>query len=423
MQQTNVVLGTKSWRRLGSVLIALATCAVLTSIVASNAWAAGTYKTLHDFKRGVYGGAPAAGLVLDSVGNLSGTTYFGGHQDAGTAFELSPNGQGGWKEKLLHSFGGTDGALPAAQLALDSSGNLYGTTKQGGASNAGTVFRLTPNKDGSWSESVLHDFTGGNDGGVPLGGVNFDTAGNLYGTASQGGLTACMCGVVFELTPKGDGSWNERVLFSFSSHDGANPGAGVAFDSTGNLYGTTTRGGLGTSNCGVVFELTPNGGGSWNESVLFSFSSHDGCIPLAGVVFDAMANLYGTTVHGGPGGSDGTVFELTPNKDGSWTEKVIHSFNCGDGGCEPSACLAFDSGGNLYGTAPLGGAYRRGTVFKLEPDRKGGWTETVLHAFRDKPGAAPVAGVIFDGLGNRYGTTAGDGMTTFGSVFEISRRN
>jgi uncharacterized repeat protein (TIGR03803 family) len=237
-------------------------------------------------------------------------------------------------------------------------------------------------------------------------------------------------GTVFQLTPNQNGGWTEHVLYRFCSltncTDGSEPQAELIFDQAGNLYGTTVEGGA-QGYGGTVFQLTPNQNGGWTESVLYSFCSlascADGKAPFAGLIFDQAGNLYGTTVGGG-GRYAGNVFQLTPNQNGGWTEHILHSFcsrtNCTDGS-EPVAELIFDQAGNLYGTTELGGAQNFGTVFQLTPNQNGGWTEHVLHSFLDKPGANPTAGLILDKAGNLFGTTVGDVYrTTFGSVFEVT---
>ena len=198
------------------------------------------------------------------------------------------------------------------------------------------MFKLAPNPDGTWTERVLYSFTGGADGLIPLAGLVFDAAGNLYGTTGYGGADGS--GVVFKLAPNPDGTWTESVLYSFTGYaDGSIPGAGLIFDPTGNLYGTTTSGGPFSAGecpagCGVVFKLAPNPDGTWTESVLHSFTGADGQYPRAGLVFDVAGNLYGTTNGGGPD-NDGVVFKLKPNLDGTWTESVLYSFKDGaDGG-------------------------------------------------------------------------------------------
>jgi uncharacterized repeat protein (TIGR03803 family) len=410
------------------VLLVVVILPMLTSAV----WAKGTYKVLHRFENsGKNGYALAGGLIFDQSGDLYGTASSGGAYSHGAVFELTPRSNGGWAVKVLHSFtGGSDGGAPLDTLIFDHVGNLYGTAGLGGNDDAGVVFKLAPNQDGSWTESVLYSFTGGADGAVPFAGLVFDQAGNLYGTTVEGGGSGCDdgCGTVFKLTAKSDGTWTESVLHSFCSLDGCRDGAtpdlgSLIFDQAGNLYGTTEYGG-NVRQSGVVFELMPNADGSWKETVLHGFCSRSSCgdggFPLAGLIFDGAGNLYGTALLGGAAGF-GAVFQLTPKPDGSWKEKVLHSFRVRPGdGYAPYASLMFDHGGNLYGTTFGGGAVGAGVVFKLMPNSNGGWHETVLHSFYDRPSTTPYAGVIFDGAGNLYGTTLGDSNTTFGSVFEIT---
>jgi uncharacterized repeat protein (TIGR03803 family) len=379
-----------------------------------------TESVLFNFNLNASDGAyPSASLISDAAGNFYGTTAWGGTYDAGTVFEISPNGSGGWTEKLLHIFRynghGSDGANPNASLILDGNGNLYGTTTNGGSSGIGTVFEMSPDGSGGWTERVLHNFALG-DGWSPYAGVTFDGLGNLYGTTAGGGRN--QEGTVFELSPQQDGSWTEKVLHNFNFNDGAYPQAGLIFDGGGNLYGTTAGGGRG----GTVFEMSPNGSGGWTEKVLhyFTLYSSDGADPYAGLIFDGGGNLYGTTEQGGDYGV-GTVFELTPDGSGGWTEKKLHNFGNSDDGAYPYAGLIFDGGGNLYGTTEQGGDYGVGTVFELTPNGSGGWREKKLHNFnndpRDEP--SPHAGVILDSAGNLYGTAEGGGTFDAGTVFKV----
>jgi uncharacterized repeat protein (TIGR03803 family) len=271
-------------------------------------------------------GADPNGLVFDLAGNLYGTTSSGGGALAGgTVFKLAPNADGSWRESVLYSFCSrtncSDGDFPDASLIFDQAGNLYGTTFDGGAhGSGGTVFQLVPNADGSWRESVLHSFcslTNCGDGDEPFAGLVFDLAGNLYGTTLIGG--ALNQGTVFKLAPNADGSWRESVLHSFCSRtncgDGAVPYAGLVFDLAGNLYGTTLFGGVPKCSddrgCGVVFKLTPNLNGGSKEAVLHTFADHPGANPTAGVIFDAAGDLYGTS-DGDESTTFGSVFEITP---------------------------------------------------------------------------------------------------------------
>jgi uncharacterized repeat protein (TIGR03803 family) len=398
-------------------------------VLVPRAGAQSRYKSLFNFKfmDGADGIEPRAALILDAAGNLYGTTTLAGGHGNGTVFKLTPNADGTWTTKVLYSFA-FDGDIPEAALIFDGAGDLYGTTVDGGANREGVAFRLTPNMDGTWTETVLYSFcalTSCRDGSVPTSSLVFDTAGNLYGTTALGG--AGEAGTVFQLIHNADGSWKEKVLHRFMVDDGATPQSGVIFDSTGNLYGTTLQG--GNASNGTVFKLAPNADGRWTEHVLYSFcrltACEDGAMPHAGLIFDASGNLYGTTTEGGAYGK-GVVFQLAPNADGRWKEKVIYSFTGGTDGGVPAAGLTFDQTGNLYGTTFFGGNLNYckglgcGVAFRLVPNSKGRWHEKVVHGFIDDPGAAPDAGVVFDAAGNLYGTSAGDGITTFGSVFEIT---
>lgn len=423
--------------------VLLATIAVLP--MAPVAWAQREYRTLHSFSKDGKGGSePDGALILNRHGDLYGTTAGGGAHGSGTVFRLAQKDNGHWSESVLYSFcsdsGCGDGSTPIAGLISDASGNLYGTTAQGGSTGAGTVFKLSPRSDGSWTESVLYSFCNCGDGWFPVAPLVFDRAGNLYGTTEYGGIPDCQdgCGVIFKLTRGNGEAWSESTLYSFCSFrqciDGATPAAGLTFDALGNLYGTTSYGGTSGNNCdsigcGVVFELTSSSDGSWTESVLYSFCSleqcSDGSVPLAGVIMDKAGNLYGTTFDNFLSAGFGVVFQLTPRGDGSWDEKVIHQFADVPHGLYPQAGLVLDKAGNLYGTTYVGGdpdcyAIGCGAVFKLTPTSKG-WRETVLHAFYDHPGAFPNAGVILDGGGNVYGSTQGEGNSTFGSVFKITK--
>jgi len=242
-------------------------------------------------------------------------------------FELTPPSTAGgtWTKSILWSFGnGTDGANVLTDLIFDSRGNLFGTTAGGGTYGGGTAFELTPavNAGGPWTESILWSFGNGTDGSGPVKGMTMDSSGNLYGTTEEGGayINAFEGGTVFELTPPATigGNWTELVLWSFGNGtDGMRVDAGVIVDKGGNLYGTTLYGGANINprtglGFGTVFELTPptTNGGNWTESILWSAHDTTGNEPEAGLIMDASGNLYGTTLGGGAAGK-GTVFEIS----------------------------------------------------------------------------------------------------------------
>lgn len=381
-----------------------------------------TESVLFNFNSG--GAIPQAGVIADKTGALYGTTYYGGSgpSGSGTVFKLTPSG-GKYTESVLHSFvGGNDGANPQAGLIFDSTGALYGTTTGGGTgkcfSGCGTVFALYPTASGAHGEYV-YSFQAGKDGASPLAGL-IDISGRLYGTTYGGGTGNL--GTVFKLTPSGSTGYTESVLYSFQGgKDGAGPWAGL-IDKKGALYGTTYYGGTGNcagsvTGCGTVFRLTRSGN-NYIESIVYSFQAgNDGAHPEAGLIFDNTGALYGTTASGGPK-SDGTVFKLTPAGNG-YAESVLYSFTGGSDGGNPYAGL-IDVKGVLYGTTWKGGASGRGTVFKLTPFASG-YAESVLHSFTDGigDGAYPYAGLI-DKKGVLYGTTEVGGAFNGGTVFELT---
>jgi uncharacterized repeat protein (TIGR03803 family) len=377
------------------------------ALFVTSTWADIHDTVLHNFNNnGTDGAYPQAGLIVDAAGNLYGTTNSGGTYTYGTVFELTPAAGGGYTEKILHNFtNGADGGNPQSGLILDGAGNLYGTTYVGGAYCCGTVFELTPAGGGTWNEKVLYSFGSGNTA-YPTSGLIFDGAGNLYGTTLQGG--PAQGGAVFELSPAGGGTWTERDLHDFGAlSSGIFPVGGVVFDGAGNLYGTTSTGG-GASN-GTVFELTA---GSWTMRILHNFTGgNDGDFPLAGLVFNG-GNLYGTT--SGNDSGWGTLYELTPAGGGNWSYQVVHNFGTGNDGSTPYAGLIADSSGNLYGTTLSGGTYGGGTVFRFNAHG-----ELVLHSFGPADGSGPAASLIFDATGNLYGTAEFGGTHGVGMVFQV----
>ena len=400
----------QSWAAAGRTLAVVTVALIVTLVLASSAWAV-EGKVLYKFQTRPDGAHPEAGLILDTAGNLYGTTAYGGAYDSGTVFKLTPNPDGSWGESVIHTFRKPYGAHPYAGLIFDAAGNLYGTTEEGGAYGLGTMFKLSPNPDGSWSESLIHSFSGA-DGAYPDAGLIFDAAGNLYSTTGEGG--AYGVGTVFKLSPNPDGSWSESVVYNFSGGaDGGYPSAGLIFDATGNLYGTTYGGDANWG--GTAFKLTPNPDGNWFESTIYTFRGRDGR-PAAGLSLDAAGNLYGTTVFGGAY-DQGTVFNLTPKPDGTWTRSKLHAFKGPDGAHPYHAGVILDTAGNLYGTTADGGAYDSGTVFKLAPQPDGSWKLTKLHVFKNHQ--KPFAGLVMNAAGNLYGTAQYGGLGN-GEVFQIT---
>jgi uncharacterized repeat protein (TIGR03803 family) len=395
---------------------------------------------------------PMGNLVFDAAGNLYGTAAEGagtkteicGEFGCGAVYEMSPKADGSWQTKILYRFLPTltTGYYPVAGVILDAAGNLYSTAEYGGAGTTcgiltgfGIVYELSPAADGSWTYKILHSFgTESNcaDGAFPEGALVFDAAGNLYGTTEAGG--ANYVGTVFKLSPNADGGWTETVLHSFNNYDGSYPRSTLIFDSAGNLYGTTSSGSPENLG-GTVFELSPASNGTWNETALYRFKTlgSGGYHPVGGVIFDAAGNLYGTDLLGGTGkgfcdAGCGTVFELMPTGSGAWTRKTLHTFSDnGVDGYAPYAGLTFDSSGNLFGTASLGGPsnlnceFGCGVLYELQPSADGEWTEKLLHQFGsyEYDGTIPMAGVILDSAGNLYGTTSDGGRKLGGTVFEF----
>jgi uncharacterized repeat protein (TIGR03803 family) len=394
---------------------------------------------------------------------------------------LAPRADAGAKYKVLHNFGASgDGTLPYGPLAFDGEGNLYGVTFTGGTGQCsdygcGTVFELT-HRSSIWKETVLHSFTAANDGALPWGAIVFDGRGDPYGTLQgdnglggrgvfqlsrgSGGWAntliyreysgpgllidklGTLCGAMgpgqykyygamAELSPGSQG-WNYTALYSFCSvfcPDGFSPPGPPIWDGKGNMFGTTAEGGVrqspcwSTNGCGVAFEMSPNGDGTWSYNVLHRFASTpaDGQSPNGSLAMNASGTFYGTTGRGGEKGN-GTVFKLT-FKGGQWKETVVYDFpNCSHG-CAPWDALVFDKAGNLYGAASGGnttcGLYYCGVIFKLTPEKNGDWKYSLVHRFHGPDGNFPL-GVILDGKGNIFGVTENGGTYNTGVAFEVT---
>ncbi len=421
---------------------------ILLVLLGSNLSFAQHFKVLHSFSGYPNDGAHSiSDVVFDKNGNLYGTTAGGGNgtgcgeNGCGMVFELSPNNDGTWTETVIHSFCSDfngqiclDGDAPYGGLVLDAIGNLYGTTLYGGSncvdgcgpdSGGGVVFELSPpaNPGGTWTESVLYNFCSTVeglqclDGEEPTDQLIFDTAGNLYGTTATGGRghTTQGGGTVFELSPSASG-WKETVLYNFCSlgegdncPDGYDVRAGVRFDAAGNLYGTTTYSG-NAADGGTVYELSPSATG-WQYKELIDVPASSKDSVLQGTVsFDLSGNLYSTF-----SGTIGGIFQLNPS-----TRKLrIFSLN-GSNGKNPQGGVYLSSQtGKVYATAAFGGN-GNGTLFQVGISGKG----NVLHDFCSwdacNDGATPWPNPVPDTSGNLYGTTEFGGVDGLGVVWELT---
>jgi uncharacterized repeat protein (TIGR03803 family) len=372
-----------------------------------------TEKIIYSFSGGADGADPMGGLIVDANGNLYGVTPGGGTNYGGTVFELTPSTGGTWSKSLLYSFNPKQGdvSYPDSNLVFDAKGNLYGICFTGGGANgAGGIFELSPGSNGTWNEKVIYSFVGGVDSiyiGSPL---TIDGAGNLYGYHNA------VYGSIFELQPGSNGTWTEKTLHTFSGgNDGTiQYGDQLSVDASGNLYGQAR---VGPHDFGIVFELVRGPTGSWTEKILYTFTGGvDGSAGVGSrILRDANSNLFGV--------SSWNVFELMPGSNGSWTEKVLHTFTGGSDGAYPESGLTIDASGKLYGATYEGGGAHRGTVFELTPAANGSWTEKILHRFTRTGGDGAYPSFLtlaIDEQGNLYGTTLSGGTSNFGVVFEVT---
>ena len=382
---------------------ALAVCAPLL-LLASSGHAAAREQVLHSFSGVTSGGMTS--MIFDAAGNLYGTE--GPVEGGGGVFRLSPAANGQWDYQLLYMFKyGYDGAYPQGRLVIDSGGNLYGTTWQAGFYNSGTVYELSPNSAGQWDFSVLHAFNGLDDGWGSDSGMVFDAVGNLYGNTSGGGVYGG--GTAFELTPDSAGKWEYRNIFNFSPNNG--PVTNLVMDPEANLYGAGYSG---------LVELSPQVDGSWAETSSYTFTSADGIGAYGQLARDNVGNLYLTNAGGGEF-HGGTALQLSPQSDRTWVSTVLHSFEATIAdGRYPASGLALDQAGNLYGTTTSGGRLKEGTVFKLTNDGNGQWTESILYSFAaGSDGYNPQTGLVLDQKGNVYGSTTWGGAKGQGVVFKV----
>jgi hypothetical protein len=435
----------------------------LTAGLVSHGAAASTLKTLYTFTGGTDGAYPIGGLIEGPKGVLYGTTALAGGTGCGvgcgTIFQMTPpTGKGAWTFSVIYTFAGqTDGQQPI-NLVLGAGGVLYGVAEYGGYSpctlgglliGCGQVFALTPPAQGqaAWAFTTLHQFSGGTDGAFPAYGLTKDAKGDLFGMAFGGGnCTTLNCGTVFEVTPAGQNAWGFNVLWAFAGGvDGAAPYGTPLLDAAGNLYGTTSMGGVAgnqacnaAGGCGTVWRLSPptSGQTTWTKTALWNFSGTDGIYPLGALIEDTSGNLFGSVNEGGllkgcvPGGGIppgcGAVFELSPPGSGGtkWTHKSVWSFTGGADGLYPAAGPV-SRAGVLYATSGGGDLKGFGAITKMLPPAGGRKTWSVATQFsfaNDANGAQPEDALLLRG-GVLYGTTLGhDGPAParYGTVFSIT---
>jgi uncharacterized repeat protein (TIGR03803 family) len=388
--------------------------------------ATATETVIHTFS-GPDGIDPIQGVTFDKAGNLYGVASAGGSSNKGTVYELIPGSKGTWTEKTLLSFDGTaGGSTPLGGVVFDSKGNLYGTTKLGGSNAVGVVYELSPSDSGKWTEKVLHSFGGSGDGAYPVGDIALNASGDIFGTTEGGGAhgngTEAQGGTVFKLSPKSGGGWTESVLHSFGSgNDGNVPKGGIILDASGNGYGTTYAG--GAKDQGTVFYVAA---GTGDVTVIHSFNSSasagDAANPAAGLLLDSEGNLYGGSTAGFDesefeGG--GVVYKLSPQKGGTWKESLLFALGFDEFSNSIYSNLVLDSTDHLYGTwIDFGG----GGVFQSSPVTGTNVTFSVINNFGGANGTRPATGSLaIDSAGNLYGATQAGGKDKDGVVFEITQ--
>ena len=395
----------------------LFSCAAVMFVLALTVVAhAQTFSALYNF--GSNSGDPYQGnpyypeiVAQGRDGNLYSTAPNGGANDAGAVFKITPAGT----LSVLYSFDGAHGSTPYGGLTLGTDGNFYGTTSGGGTYGDGTVFKVTP----TGSLTVLYNFTAGNDGYNPYAPPVEGTDGNFYGTVYNGGAGL---GTIYKITPSG----KFTTLYQFDDTHGYSPVDPLVQGTDGNFYGTAEGG--GSNGVGVVFKITPSG----KLTVLYNFDYTHGSIPYGGLTLGTDGNFYGTTGSGGTR-SYGTVFKITPA--GKLT--VLHSMNGTTDGIGPVAGVLQGSDGNFYGANSNGGKSNYGTTFQITPKGK----LTVLHNFDLTTGSTPddtpfqhtngiVYGeTVYGGTGNVNPCVAGecgvfygwsDSLPTFASLLPYS---
>jgi uncharacterized repeat protein (TIGR03803 family) len=355
-------------------------------------WRAATMGTVANFN-GTNGSLSDSALVRDSAGNLYGTTESGGANNNGSVFKIAA---GSSTITTIASFNTTNGKTPVGDVALDSSGNIYGTAELGGSNSLGTVWKIA---SGSSTITTIANFTGTN-GRHPSGNVTLDSSGNLYGTTSQGGASSD--GNVWKVA---SGSSTITTIASFAGTNGTYPICGLRRDSSGNLYGVTSSGGADSD--GTVWKIAS---GSSTITTLGTFNGTNGETPQGAVALDSSGNLYGTTAYGGSSGV-GTIFKIA---SGTETITTLANFTGIAGGAYPAGDIVVDSSGDLYGVG-YGGTAADGTVWELPS----GGSLTLLGVFTTANGTEPIGGVVMTPDGFLWGTTYAGGSSSDGVVWKI----
>ena len=384
------------------------------------AWAAGTPQIIYNFAGEDDGEYLDSDLVIDNAGNLFGSSVQGGTFASGTVFQLTTTGTP--THTVLYNFtGGTDGGEPYKGVTLDKHGNLYGTAVTGGGGSCeggcGVAYKLT-NNGGTWTQSVIHQFTGGDDGSGPGSGLTLGSGGTLYGVTPTGGANGM--GVIFQIKPIKDGTWKFKVIHTFTGgDDGLGGSAGRLLLIGKTLYGVTTVG--GANGLGVAYSLTL-AKGKWQFTPIYAFKgTPDAGFPYGSLSADSERNLYGTTYYDGKNNL-GSVYRLAPQGDGTYKEKVLYSFKGGMDGSGSIGNLVFDKTGAIFGTTSAGGAACDcGVIFKMAKNAKGVWKESVTYRFTGTPdGAFLYNGMVGDSAGNFYGTTVRGGAGDDGSIYKFT---
>jgi hypothetical protein len=416
-------------------LRALGAIAILATLCATSAHASKPETTLFTFPGGTSTTNPFT-LIADGNGNYFGTAVGGN----GSVFELSPASGGGWTVTTLYEFPGATGPYYPEGIVMDSSGNIFVACTSG--PGEGSIAELSPNGAGGYTEKTIFEFNGTN-GREPLGVLVLDSAGNIYGTTNTGGQCAAEsvgCGLAYQLTQQAGGKWKENILYRFgaSTDDGQFPISGLAFDSKGNLYGTTAGGGLtGCPNaneyCGTVFELAHTAKG-WKEKVLYRLTIFQGEYPWGVPVLDGDGNLYATAYEGGPA-YYGTVFALNPTSEGEWTFHMIHSFKSFTTGSTVVGGVTIDPTGSLLVATQDGGVERLpclesdgtaagcGSVWRFTPAGDGQWEADMLYLFQGGSDGMYLDDLklVLDPSGNIFGVAAhGGDSNSDGTIFEIT---